>query len=301
MESYYKLEEMVPSQSPHAKQAQIKMEPVLFHNQPNYPGTAKIQADFSQNLNNVIVSQPPIKMEWESSRESSTSVEFREFFDTKSGQLSYFPVKQEQQQRQLHQHQQPNQQEQQPHQQQQQKQQFSDADSGRLSYFPGRQLEVKKDGAALFKQQQQQHQQQQQQLQQQLQQQQQLKKQQQQLLQQQQQTTLSENCSAGHLHHSDHTYACMAEGKDFKHNLMFPEGQVVDNLMFAEGQVIEQEFNSQTAPMSNNLWSPENANSANMTMNEEYYQVIKDLSSWSNNSGFEIFWRLFVSILFKTT
>ena len=188
MESYFKAQEMIPSQSPRAKQALVKMEPVSFHNQPNYPGTAKIQADFGENLNSVIVSQPPIKMEWESSRESSTSVEFREFFDTKSGQLSYFPVKQEQQQGQLHQHQQPHQQQRQPHQQQQQKQQFSDADSGRLSYFPGRQLEVKKDGAALFKQQQQQqlHQKQQQQLQQQ-------QQQQQQLLQQQQQTTLSEN------------------------------------------------------------------------------------------------------------
>ena len=80
----------------------------------------------------------------------------------------------------------------------------------------------------------------------------------------------------------------MAEGKDFKHNLMFAEGQVVDNPMFAEGQVVEQEFNSQTASMSNNCWSPENENSAKLTMNEEYYQVIKDLSSWNNNSGFEI-------------
>ena len=91
----------------------------------------------------------------------------------------------------------------------------------------------------------------------------------------------------------------MAEGKDFKHNLMFAEGQVVDNLMFAEGQVIEQEFNSQTASMSNNWWSPENANSANLIMNEEYYQVIKDLSSWNNNSGFEILGRLFVSTLYQ--
>ena len=167
MESYFKVEEMVPSQSPHAKQALIKMEPVSFHNQPNYPGTAKIQADFGGNQNSVIVSQPPIKMEWESSRESSTSVELREFFDTESGQLSYVPVKQEQQQRQLHQHQQPHQQQRQPHQQRQQQQQFSDADSGRLSYFPGRQLVVKRDGAALFKQQQQQQTQQQQQQQQQ--------------------------------------------------------------------------------------------------------------------------------------
>ena len=271
MESYFKAQEMVPSQSPRTKQTLTKMEPVSFHNQPNYHGTAKIQADFSQNLNNVIVSQPPIKMEWESSRESSTSVELSEFFDTKSGQLSYFPVKQEQQQGQLYRHQQ--EQQQRPHQQQQQKQQFFDADSGQLSYFPGNHLEVKKDGAPIFKQQQQQQTQQQQQ--------------QQLLQQQQQQTTLSENCSAGHLHHSDHTYACMAEGKDFKHNLMFAEGQVVDNLMFGEGQVDQQEFTSQTASMSNNWWSPENVNSANSIMNEDYYQVIKDLSSWNNNSGFE--------------
>ena len=91
----------------------------------------------------------------------------------------------------------------------------------------------------------------------------------------------------------------MAEGKDFKHNLMFAEGQVVDNLMFGEGQVDQQDFNSHTASMSNNWWSPENANSANSIMNEEYYQVIKDLSSWKNNSGFEILWRIFVLAFYK--
>ena len=91
----------------------------------------------------------------------------------------------------------------------------------------------------------------------------------------------------------------MAEGKDFKHNLMFAGEKIVDNLMFGEGQVVEQDFNAQTASMSNNLWSPMNVNSANSIMNEEYYQVIKDLSSWNNNSGFEIFWRLFVSTLYK--